>query len=847
MIARPSRICRRLFLAVTAIVFALSAVMPSVATAGTIDDILSSAPVHKKTLKDNGDGTYDLTLSVTGDTEEESKPIDVVLIIDASTSMNKNIDGNRSKTRMQAAHDAVAALANELLTSENAALPENQQIKLSVVKFGDKAQVAQGFSNNAGDIANAVPTKAKYFEGTNWEDGFIKANALSSGREGAEKYIVFLSDDDPTQRISAEGPSVPNLDGTYGTGVGDELGRNYSAAKREANNRGEASLYMVKASKGAKKMSTFAAETNATLLDGTTESALTEAFSQIAQTLKMTASYKDVKLVDQLSQWVEFSTADGGSVANIRYAKGGVAWNDAPAATVTEDKLTWDLTGIGELEEGVEYSVTFTVRPSAAARDDVAARGAEATYETNVADKSLVEYKTAVKQTGKDDVVSNVQTSLFATVPTITLAAPAPVTVDGAAELSGAKTLKGRALEDGEFLFAISVAEGSEAATPLPAETTVANNADGSFHFGDIEFTKTGAYLYDVTEDTTALPAGVSAVTQSQRVKIIVTTKDDGSLTANVEMPADGLTFVNEYKTNDGTDKVAINVTGSKVINAADGLTAPALNDDDFTFTIEPKTADAPLPANTTVANKDGKIDFGDITFTKAMLGDKMRKTFTYVVTEGGSKPGVTNDASKTIKVVVTDDGRGRLGAEIEGDLDFVNTYSASLAKVSLKATKVLKGANLTDGAFTFELLGNDGLMDSATNDADGNVKFRELTLNEPGTYTFKMVEVAGDAKGMTYDNSEYTVNVTVVDNGKGRLVANVEGNNPTFTNTYKAADVKPGKTDKSDKSGNSGKSGKSDKGIPETGDSSMVLPIVLCVVAGVCIAVGVIANRKKN
>ena len=116
-IARSSRIWRRLFLVVTAIVFALGAVVPSVATAGTIDDILSSAPVHKKTLKDNGDGTYDLTLSVTGDTEEESKPIDVVLVIDASTSMNKNIDGNRSKTRMQAAHDAVAALANELLTS----------------------------------------------------------------------------------------------------------------------------------------------------------------------------------------------------------------------------------------------------------------------------------------------------------------------------------------------------------------------------------------------------------------------------------------------------------------------------------------------------------------------------------------------------------------------------------------------------------------------------------------------------------------------------------------------------------------------------------------------------------
>lgn len=693
---------------VTAIVFALGAVMPSVATAGTIDDILSSAPVHKKTLKDNGDGTYDLTLSVTGDTEEESKPIDVVLVIDASTSMNKNIDGNRSKTRMQAAHDAVAALANELLTSENAALPENQQIKLSVVTFGDKAQVAQGFSNNAGDIANAVPTKAKSFEGTNWEDGFIKANALSSGREGAEKYIVFLSDDDPTQRISAEGPSVPNLDGTYGTGVGDELGRNYSAAKREANNRGEASLYMVKASKGAKKMSTFAAETNATLLDGTTESALTEVFSQIAQTLKMTASYKDVKLVDQLSQWVEFSTADGGSVANIRYAKGGVAWNHAPAATVAEDKLTWDLTGIGELEEGVEYSVTFTIRPNAQAKVDVASKGVDTGYATNNADTSGVAYKTVVK-TLEGDKVSGLQKSPFKENPVITLTAPAAAT----ATLSGSKTLEGRTLKDDEFKFKISVAEGSEENTPLPDETSVTNAADGSITFGTITFSKTGTYLYDIVEDTSMLPEGVSAVTRDpQRVEVKVTLGDDGALKA-----------------------------------------------------------------------------------------------------------------------------------ETVGELKFVNTYSAKPASVSLKATKVLKGAQLTDSAFTFELLNNDEVMDSVTNDAEGNIAFKELTLNKAGTYTFKIVEVAGDKKGMTYDSTEHTVTVRVDDNGRGQLVvATIEGDNPTFTNTYVEPTAKPESTDKSGASG-----APSNAQIPKMGDANMALPTVLCLIAVACIGVGVIVRRKNK
>lgn len=947
---------RRLLGVAAAALLALGVAVPSVALADSGSGIVDRAPEHHKTIKDNGDGTYDLTLSVTGDSEqsETGKPVDVVVVVDESTSMNDGIDGRGSVSRIQATHDAVAALADELLTSDNAALPVDQQVQVSVVAFGTHTGVACGFTTSADDVKGAVPTVASQDQGTNWEAGLNLANAQSSGRAGAEKHIVFLSDGDPTYRISSEGykwwnptdwGDGDNHDGTYGTGRSDPKGRNYSAAKTEANKRGNASLYVVSASANATNMRKFATDTAGTFLDGTTAENLSSAFAQIAQTIKKSVAYKDVKVVDALSQWVEGTAADG-TVENVRYAKDGQAWATAPQATITGGAVAWDLSSAGELEKGVTYSMTFTVRPNAAARADVAAKGSEQTYPTNDGSATYVEYKTISKQTGQDDVISAAKTAPYEE-PQITLAAPAPVTVDGAASLAGHKTLKGRALAAGEFSFTISTADGSAADTPLPAETTVSNDADGSFHFGDIAFAKTGTYLYDVAEDTSALPAGVKAVTQgAERVEVDVTVNEAGELVASVKAPEGGLSFVNEYGTNDAV--VSVNATKAIVAN---GLEAPALNDGDFSFTISADTEGAPLPDETTVTNRGGNVSFGPMTFAKAMLGNEMSKTFDYTISESGSKPGVTNDSAKSFSVTVTDDGQGNLTAEMSGPVSFANTYAvaplsysvsrdvsvkkelagrdlregefsfellegddvvatatnaadgtvtfpeltydapgehsytvrevagdaagvsydakaytvtvnvedngegklvastegasaivfnntyaAAPATVNLMATKVLNGADLSDGQFTFELLNNGDVMDRATNDAEGNVAFRELTLKQAGTYTFTMREVAGDVEGMTYDDAEHTIKVSVVYNGNGQLEATVEGNNPTFTNSYTAPAAKPSEPERPAKQ------------LPQTGDTNnATLPIVFAVVAVVCIAVGVTVSRKRK
>lgn len=949
---------RRLLGVAAAALLALGVAVPSVALADSGSGIVDRAPEHHKTIKDNGDGTYDLTLSVTGDTEQSSsaKPVDVVFVVDVSSSMNdKAVSGWRGKSRMKAAHDAAATLANSLLTGENA----NKQIQVSVVTFGTNAQVATSFTSDPNVVANAVPTEAEEDQGTNWEGGLKLANAQASGREGAEKHIVFLSDGNPTYRVSPMGytwwdeinllsPDHKVNDNLYGLGSSDtDDGRCYAAAKAEANRRSGANLFVVSVAKDADRMTSFATDTNGTFLDGTTADNLASAFSQIGQVITKSAGYKDVKVVDALSQWVEGTAADG-TVENVRYAKDGQAWATAPQATITGGAVAWDLSSAGELEKGVTYSMTFTVRPNAAARADVAAKGSEQTYPTNDGSATYVEYKTISKQTGQDDVISAAKTAPYEK-PQITLAAPTPVKVDGAADLAGHKTLNGRALAAGEFSFTISAADGSAADTPLPAETTVSNDADGSFHFGDIAFAKTGTYLYDVAEDTSALPAGVKAVTQgAERVEVDVTVNEAGELVASVKAPEGGLSFVNEYGTNDAV--VSVNATKAIVAN---GLEAPALNDGDFSFTISADTEGAPLPDETTVTNRGGNVSFGPMTFAKAMLGNEMSKTFDYTISESGSKPGVTNDSAKSFSVTVTDDGKGNLTAEMSGPVSFANTYAvaplgysvsrdvsvkkelagrdlregefsfellegddvvatatnaadgtvtfpeltydapgehsytvrevagdaagvsydttahavsvkvsdngdgtlsatasgdtsvtfknvyeAVPATVTLNAKKVLEGAELADGEFTFRLENGGQLMDEATNDADGNVTFRELALKQAGTYTFTVSEIAGSEDGVTYDSSQKTVTVTVTDDGNGQLQASVEGNGQTFTNTY----VKPAAGD------TNADAGDADKAIPQTGDTnSAALPIVVAAVAVACIAGGLVASHKRK
>lgn len=1011
------------------------------------------APAHTKTITDNGDGTYTLSLDVTGDSESstESTPADVVLVIDTSGSMA----GNRIDTVKRAAN----GLVDTLLTAENNKLDESQQIRVSVVSFSTKVNSTSDFTANVRTAHGAINSLNAWSNilgssgGTNWEAALNEANdILASGRAGANKYVVFLSDGEPTYRMSPGYKGAwPNLDGTYGNGQNDRGGYNYDCAVAAANKRGNATLFAVSAATEAnQKMGTFASAVNGSFLDGTNEQSLNAAFSQIAQTITNSAAYKDVKIVDQLTDYVELAddVTAGGTLASATVTKKSADGTTVPCAgaTVKVDgkKVSVDFSGEGELEKGTTYTLSFRIKPTAAAYDAVASGELQNPVPTNVNDgtsATTLEYKTVTKRAGSADVVSD---ALYAdyeiqhvTLPTakltvtkawanqgddarasqpvhvqvtrngadygapvelsagnnwtaeVTISAnPAdasawsayetdgdladytasvsaadktvtvtnthkawPVTVDGATQLAGTKTLTGRTLVADEFSFTITPCDGA----PAPTKTTATNDAAGKFHFGGITFDTPGTYYYNVAEVTDGLAEkGITAQTSLLQVEVDVT-EQDGKLVANVHLPDGGLKFENAYKPRD----VTVSVTAFKrLVSNQDGVTAPSLNAGDFNFTI---AGDGPLPATTTVSNDAaGNVSFGDIIFKKDDLAGEMSKTFNYTVTESGSKAGVTNDSAttKTFTVTVTDNGDGTMSAKTSEIAPFVNTYSANSVSysvsngvkvskelsgrdlkdceftfelvdeagnqvatatnqgdtvtfpsveytkpgeykytvrevndakvgvtydastywvtvtvnddhegrlvasatsdsdaitfknsyaaaptsVELQAAKAYEGATLAKGQFTFEVVNNGNVVARGTNDANGNVSFGSLALTKAGTYDFTIREVNDGQANVTYDDKTYDVKVTV-DDDKGQLVVTgVEGDNPTFTNSYTAPKPEEKGNDKGD--GNQG----DDKQIPQTGDTnSAIVPGVLAVVAVVCVAAGlVIAKHRK-
>ncbi len=333
--------------------------------------------------------------------------------------------------------------------------------------------------------------------------------------------------------------------------------------------------------------------------------------------------------------------------------------------------------------------------------------------------------------------------------------------------LSGEKTLNGRDIIDGEFEFLLKDLNGNVIRT--------ASSSGNKFSFEKITYTVEGTYTYTVTE-VKGDKGGVSYDETVYTVTVTVTDNGEGKLVASVDIDNGGaLSFTNNYSAS----KVDVALKGTKTLTGRDII------DGEFTFQI--KDADGYVVGE--AVNSGNSFAFDALTFTKA--GE-----YTYTVTEvNGGKGGVTYDNTVyTVTVTVTDNGEGELVATVSGGdvISFKNTYSSASASVELDGTKTLVGRDMADGEFTFLLKDKDGnLVDEAVN--AGNVfAFDALTFTKAGEYTYTVSEVNGGKGGVTYDDTVYTVTVTVTDNGAGELVATVEGGDAiAFTNLYNTEDEK--------------------------------------------------------
>ncbi len=336
--------------------------------------------------------------------------------------------------------------------------------------------------------------------------------------------------------------------------------------------------------------------------------------------------------------------------------------------------------------------------------------------------------------------------------------------------ISGIKTIDGdRVLNANEFKFKLTRVTAN---APMPASDTASNTANGSFVFGAIEFDdnyKGNTFYYEVTELSDNAIGGFSY--DGTVYNIAVRVDDDGNnITATTTITVgsenasvEDIIFTNTYDPTDAT----VNFTGTKQ------LTGKKMRGNEFAFEISAITAGAPMPANTEVANNDkGAIDFGTITFTKA-------GRYVYQIAEiDKGDDNISYDKSVyTAVVVVTDNAEGTLFANYtltkdnmpSTEIFFSNGFTpdSKVYDINLNfgGKKNLIGRDLEAGEFEFKLINavtGEQIGQTVKNDANGNINFPELTLHSTGTYHYKISEVVGIQKGVTYDPVVYHIVIGV-------------------------------------------------------------------------------------
>lgn len=366
---------------------------------------------------------------------------------------------------------------------------------------------------------------------------------------------------------------------------------------------------------------------------------------------------------------------------------------------------------------------------------------------------------------------------------------------------------------------------------PLPAGSDEAShsktvyNTGYNFTFGTIAFDGGDlgrTYEYKVTElaqnkDGQA-EAGMTYDKTEYTVKVTVTEVSDADGTHIVATPdttPQELKFTNTYDPADAT------LTGNDAIHGTKTLTGRDMKaGETFYFQLKATNANAQsvLPNAQTVkvtSLTDGSADFnfGEMSFSKV---GKYTFTVNEVADENGTETtngsGMTYDANIcTVTVNVTDNKQGALVADVTysnnvnssvtDKAQFNNTYEATMnygaeGAGGIVVTKTLNDRSEANNTFLFTITGENeedtaklheedlefthGILTSGVpNEME---KLQQLTFDETDagkTYTFFVDELedrlAGnkpltDLEGVDFDQSQYRVDIQVLDNGNGTM-----------------------------------------------------------------------------
>lgn len=524
---------------------------------------------HRKYVTDNGDGTYGLTLNVTGAMGTETNPakVDVVLLVDVSTSMSYDYSSERnSPTRIEKTKEAVKELTDALAEKS-----ETVDSKWKVVTFGSTGSIRTENWVSATQAYNSVNSIfIRDGVGTNYEDGFAKvASAMSGARSDAEKIVIFLTDGEPTLYGSdGSGPgncttqdiingaaakaATISCNQFYAVGIGlgsvDIYEQDWWGDYEEVGSTtGTAILTTIKDS----VTSATKKEVYNTADQGTD---LTDIFADIAGDIT-TYTATDVTIVDTLTDEVDavgttptvmVTTKDGTDVTNTEVEAGNITASYDPETK----QLKLDFDENYELKPDYTYSVTMQIKPNETAKTKY--------VDNNYTYPDIGEADTGDTSAGKKGFYSNVK---------------------GTAKVTW--TTNG---EDKEGLYNRPVVQLPKEDTPTPPPTTekelsrekyVKDNKDGS---------------YDLTLNVSGQ---VGSLSQKAKVDIVFVLDLSGSMAngTRLQNAKDSVnTLTSTLKNNETVDSRWKLVTFSSSVREDDSLynewvTADTINNKVNSFT----------------------------------------------------------------------------------------------------------------------------------------------------------------------------------------------------------------------------------------------------------------------
>ena len=839
---------------------------------------------------ENEESDFLTTLSAMSSTSNSkvtvTTPLDIVMVLDASGSMNDPMGGGDSTKRIDALKNAANSFIDTIAKQNEGIEGVDRQHKVAIVKFaGDETDKvgndtyrsgghSYNYSQTMQELTACTVGGAKGLKGTidsikpagatRADYGMKQAekNIKTSGRADAKKIVVFFTDGTPTS-FSEFDSGVANTAVTAAKNMKDGKATVYTIGIFNGANP-NASVQDSKTSQENKFMQAVSSNyPNATAWDthgaraensdyyksATNAEELKKVFDDISQAITSEAPHPTeiekgydatksgyITFTDELG---DFMQVDGFMYNGTTFDKPTKTEDNVDTYTFTGDAANLVITvqhaKEGEPQTGdiVTVKIPASLIPQSHFKNEDgklsvdSVKPIQVKYASSVKKVALDNLFTPEKVTGlKDYIKSNTAVTNGAKTvnfyankwaagalgDTVATFEPAdtnryyyfqkqtPIYTDRACT----QPAKGPALA-GEvtYYYKDEFEEQGENGEAKPATAVIefiggdAAKFDGAIisdRNGNLVFTVGTARLAFIDElHTTKDSVGGN---NTETAKDVLNPKWN-----NVSAKATA-THVNSYLGNNGKISYKYDMTPAIVDTKADfGLTKVLVGrnwtkEDAFEFGLTsvdgapmPESATAPVAVSVTkddLDNGKASINFGTIKYTEP-------GTYVYKVSEknaGTTVDGITYSKNVAeITVTVTPNKKGELSADVKvtwseaGETEFKNVYTAKFVESSvtdeIAVAKSLTGRDLTAGEFSFELREvvdkEVKPVETVTNDADGKVTFSAIEYKEVGQHTYKLREVKGDAGGIAYDETEYTIVTTIADNGKGKLVATHE------------------------------------------------------------------------